>query len=174
MQALPLSLKVGGRLRIVLHLCNASNYILLSSLTSHTVKWIEPIQVHQLTHIRQLLEANQQQPDISTTGQMAKHTSRIILSSAMPSINDWKDCLTGSRYAGCLCRCWQYCNITIPTKLLTLLVTSCKNPHSNSLGPCGPMSGVLLAFTRWHLLLRYCCCAHGSLLFAATCRRHEF
>ena len=25
--------------------------------------------------------------------------------------------------------------------------------RSNSFGPCGPLSGVLLAFTRWHLLL---------------------
>jgi len=31
----------------------------------------------------------------------------------------------------------------------------------------------LLAFTRWHLLLRYCYCAHVSLLFA-RCRCHEF
>jgi len=64
---------------------------------------------------------------------------------------------------------------------ILLLLTSCKYQSSGQSKllsrPCGPLTGVLLAFTRWHLLLRYCyCCyycARVSLLFA-RCRCHEF
>ena len=84
---------------------------------------------------------------------------------------------------------------------ISIIKTSSKYPFSGRSKllsrPCGPLSAVfialdlfsrpfgfcpaevivLLAFTRWHLLLRYCYCycycAHVSLLFT-RCRCHEF